>query len=188
MSIYRRLARQIGTLRFWDEVRKILWAKLCLGRLAPWSRRIRLQGRIVVKNRGELIIGRNVQMCGYMVPIEMRVERGARLEIGDFTLMNYGCSFGATRAVCIGPHAIIGPYCNIVDSNYHSLDPVHRLNRPESAPVILHENVWLGARVLVLPGVTIGANSVIGAGSVVTHSIPSNVLAAGVPAVVIRNL
>ncbi len=188
MSVYRQFARQFGTAWFWEEARKILWARLCLGHLAPLTHRIRLQGRIIIKNQGELIIGRKVQMSGRIVPIEILVERGARLVIGDFTLMNYGCSLGATRCVEIGPHAIIGPYCNIVDSNYHSLDPLHRLNRPESVPVILQENVWLGARVLILPGVTIGGNSVIGAGSIVTHSIPPNVLAVGVPAEVIRGL
>ncbi len=188
MLAHGPLARQITTARFWEEVRKIIWARLCLGRLAPLANRVRLQGRLIVKNHGELIIGRNVQLCGRIVPIEMKVERGARLVIGDFTLMNYGCSFGVTRCVEIGPHAIIGPYCNIVDSDYHSLDPVHRLKRPEAVPVILHDNVWLGARVMILPGVTIGANSAIGAGSVVTHSIPPDVLAAGVPARVIRKL
>ncbi|HYP87619.1 MAG TPA: DapH/DapD/GlmU-related protein, partial [Polyangiaceae bacterium] len=59
---------------------------------------------------------------------------------------------------------------------------------PDSAPVILEENVWLAARVIVLPGVTIGKNTVVGAGSVVTKDLPSDVLAAGIPAKVIRPL
>jgi maltose O-acetyltransferase len=76
----------------------------------------------------------------------------------------------------------------ITDNNFHRLEPEHRDEIPESAPVIIEENVWLGGRVIVLPGVTIGAGSAVGAGSVVTHNIPPRSLAVGVPARVIKNL
>jgi maltose O-acetyltransferase len=76
----------------------------------------------------------------------------------------------------------------MMDNDFHSLEPEKRQVKPPSAPIILEENVWLGARVIVLRGVTIGKGSVIGAGSVVTKDIPPGVLAAGSPARVIRKL
>ena len=76
----------------------------------------------------------------------------------------------------------------LIDSAFHQLDPDRRNEAPEPAPVILEDNVWLAARVIVLPGVRIGKNSVVGAGSVVTRDIPPDVLAAGIPAKVIRPL
>ncbi|MEI6212126.1 MAG: DapH/DapD/GlmU-related protein [bacterium] len=72
-----------------------------------------------------------------------------------------------------------------MDNDYHSVED--RRQPGVSAPIILGCNVWLGVRVIVLKGVTIGDNAVIGAGSVVTHDIPANSLAAGVPARVIRS-
>jgi maltose O-acetyltransferase len=75
-----------------------------------------------------------------------------------------------------------------MDNDFHRLEPERRLERPDSAPIILGENVWLGARVIVLSGVTISAGSVIGPGSVVTRDIPPRTVAAGVPARVIKEL
>jgi maltose O-acetyltransferase len=75
-----------------------------------------------------------------------------------------------------------------MDNDFHRLEPERRNERPESKPIVLEDNVWLGGRVIVLAGVTIGEDSVIGAGSVVTSDIPPKVIAAGVPARVIRGL
>ena len=120
--------------------------------------------------------------------IELSVGPGATLEIGDQVYINYGCSIGATQLVRVGSRCNIGPYCIMMDNDYHSLEPERRNEMPPSAPIILEENVWLGARVIVLRGVRIGANSVIGAGSVVSKDIPPRSLAVGVPAKVTRSL
>ena len=76
----------------------------------------------------------------------------------------------------------------LLEIAFHHLDPSRRNETPPSQPIVLEDNVWLAARVIVLPGVTVGANTVVGAGSVVTHDLPANVLAAGVPAKVLRPL
>jgi maltose O-acetyltransferase len=76
----------------------------------------------------------------------------------------------------------------IMDNNFHRLEPERRLETPPSAPVHLGENVWLGGRVIVLPGVTIGDHSVVAAGSVVTHDVPERTIVAGVPARIVRTL
>jgi maltose O-acetyltransferase len=76
----------------------------------------------------------------------------------------------------------------MLDNGYHRVEPERRLERPPSQPIAIGENVWIGARVIVLPGVTIGADSCIGAGSVVTTDVPPRTLAAGVPARILRRL
>lgn len=90
----------------------------------------------------------------------------------------------------IGANTLIAPFCYITDYD-------HILSKPDtpiiqqgyrSKPIIIGKNVWIGAKSVILKGVTIGDNTVIGAGSVVTNSIPANVLAAGNPAKVIRKL
>jgi maltose O-acetyltransferase len=102
--------------------------------------------------------------------------------------INYGCSISASQQVRIGDDCSIGTHAIIMDNDFHEIDPGRRRLRPASAPIVLEENVWLGARVTVLKGVTIGRDSVVAAGSVVTRDIPPGTIAAGVPARVIRSL
>jgi acetyltransferase-like isoleucine patch superfamily enzyme len=93
----------------------------------------------------------------------------------------------AAKSITIGANTMIATECSINDCDWHGL---YNRTRPFrcTKPVILGNNVWLGARVMVNKGVTIGDNSVIGAGSVVTSNIPANVVAAGNPARVVKEL
>lgn len=150
--------------------------------------RVRLWGNPSVQIYGTLLLGNRVRFVSRPIPLEIAVGLGATLEIGDKSFINYGGSIAAMARVTIGPSATIGPHCLIMDNDFHELDPNRRDEMPESRPVVLERNVWLGARVIVLPGVTIGENSVIGAGSVVSKNVPAGVIAAGVPARVIREL
>jgi len=138
-------------------------------------------------NWGQMIIGDKVRVISTIATTEL-VADGGVLEIGARSYINYGCSIGATQLVRIGPNCNIGTYTILIDNDFHRLEPERRLERPESAPIILEENVWLGARVIVLRGVTIGRDSVIGAGSVVTKDIPARSVAAGVPAKIVKQL
>jgi len=113
------------------------------------------------------------------------------INVGDRTLLNnnfVGISEGA--GIHIGNDVLIGVNVSIHDANFHHLDPAlrHVANDPEPASVRIEDNVWIGDNVKVLKGVTIGANSVIGNGSIVSRSVPAGVVAAGVPARVIRNI
>jgi len=87
---------------------------------------------------------------------------------------------------------MIAPNVVIMDSDYHALwPPENRVINPafeRDRDVIIGKNVWIGSSCMILKGVTIGDNSVIAAGSIITKNIPSSVLAGGVPAKVIRNL
>lgn len=109
--------------------------------------------------------------------------KGAKLTIGDRCSFS-GVSIWCHESITIGNDVRVGANCTIMDSDQHSDDPRSGKNQP----VVIEDNVWLGGSVIVLKGVTIGKNTLIGAGSVVTKSIPSNVIAAGNPCKVIREL
>ena len=162
-----------------------LWARWCLRHANVVGKKVRLWGTPAISNWGEMIIHDRVQLISTITPLEL-VAAGGTLEIGEAAYINYGCSISASKLVQIGPVCSIGTYCILMDNDFHHLEPERRNQRPESAPIVLEENVWLGARVIVLRGVTIGAGSVIGAGRVVTKNIPPRALAVGVPAKVIR--
>jgi maltose O-acetyltransferase len=164
-----------------------LQARWSLRQATHLGKKVRVFGRPIIENKGILWIGDRVRLVSTVAKLELAVNEG-KLEICDGAYINYGCSIAAQKLVRIGPNARIGTYVMITDNNFHRLEPEHRDEIPESAPVILEENVWLGGRVTVLPGVTIGAGSAVGAGSVVTHDIPPRSLAVGVPARVIKDL
>lgn len=170
------------------DVVAVLWARWRLRRATSVGERTRLRGRPVVVARGDLVIGERVQLVSTVATLELVAEAGGRLEIGDRTLVNFGSSLVALDRVTIGERCLIGPHCMIMDTAFHDIGPDHRLDPPAAEPVTIGNNVWLGARVVVLPGVSIGENSVIGIGSIVTSDIPANSVAVGVPAKVIRSL
>jgi maltose O-acetyltransferase len=90
--------------------------------------------------------------------------------------------------ITIGDDVQIGPYVQLLTAT-HPLDPDLRRDKWESArPITVCDNVWLGGGVIVCPGVTIGENTVVGAGAVVTRDLPANVMALGTPARVSRTL
>jgi acetyltransferase-like isoleucine patch superfamily enzyme len=145
---------------------------------------VRLAGRIRLRGDGDVEFGQGVTLTGDIVPLEFVSYKGARISIGDHTFINYGSSISAYKQVEIGRHCLLGHHTLIVDRNEHGVD--QREVVPPPARVIIEDHVWIGSRVVVLPGVFIGHHSVIGAGSVVTKDIPANCLAVGNPARVVR--
>ncbi len=113
-------------------------------------------------------------------------DYGYNIEIGENFFMNMNCVILDGAKVTFGDNVFVAPGCGFYTAG-HPLDAERRNAGLEYAlPIRIGNNVWIGAQVCVLPGVTIGDNSVIGAGSVVTKDIPSGVLAAGNPCRVIR--
>lgn len=174
--------------RLWDDGRAVLCARWHLRRADAVGPRVRLRGRPAVANRGRMVIGDRVQLVSTIATLELVTEPGGCLEIGSRSLVNFGCSLVAHELVRIGDGCQIGPYTMLLDNDYHHVDPDRRLERPPSRPIVLGDNVWIGARSIVLPGVTIGRDSCVGAGSVVTRDVPERCLVAGVPARTIREL
>lgn len=116
------------------------------------------------------------------------MDYGTQTTVGAGTFINFGCVILDGARVSIGADVQIGPNVQILTAT-HPLEPGPRRARFETAePVTIEDNVWLGGGVIVLPGVTIGRDSVIGAGAVVTKDIPPLTLAVGNPARVIRSL
>lgn len=113
----------------------------------------------------------------------------AQIKVGNNCRIN-GSSFQCQNKITVGNNCIIGSAL-LVDTDHHSIYP-DRLSNPDSPvaskPITIGKNVWIAGRSAILKGVTIGDNSVIGFGSVVTSDIPANVIAAGNPAKVIKPL
>lgn len=113
---------------------------------------------------------------------------GKNTYIGNNVYINFSLTIVDDTRVEINDHVMIGPNVTISTAS-HPLDPELRLKNAQfNKPVIIKENVWIGANVTIFPGVIIGENSVIGAGSVVTKDIPNNVLAFGTPCKVIKSI
>jgi maltose O-acetyltransferase len=113
----------------------------------------------------------------------------ARILVGDGTAISNNTQVYAEQSITIGARCLIGDGVLIFDSDFHDLSAEGRHHRPPAtAAVVLEDNVFVGSRAIILKGVTIGKDSVIGAGSVVVRSIPPGVIAAGNPAKVIRTL
>lgn len=162
-----------------------------------------LYGRPVthMEKGGEISLGRDCVLCskseanfaGVNHPVILALLRpGAKLVIGDDTGISGG-SFCAAKSVTIGSHCLIGANVTVTDCDFHAVKPEGRRHNSDpsdigSAPVVIEDNVWLGANVMVLKGVRIGKNTVVAAGSVVTRDLPPDCVAGGVPAKVLKEL
>jgi maltose O-acetyltransferase len=118
----------------------------------------------------------------------LQCDYGYQTSIGARTFANWGLVLLDVATVTIGNDVQIGPSVQLLTAT-HPLEPGPRRDKWEAAePIVIGDNVWLGGGVIVCPGVTIGADTVVGAGSVVTRDLPSGVLAVGSPARVVREL
>ena len=118
----------------------------------------------------------------------LRVDYGHNISIGKGSWVNYGLTVLDVAPVAIGADVLIGPNCSLY-TGIHPTEPGSRRAKWESAaPITIEDNVWLGGSVVVCPCVTIGENSIIGAGAIVTRDIPANSIAVGNPARVIKDL
>lgn len=119
----------------------------------------------------------------------MQLEYGSNTVFGEGCFVNLGVTILDLRPVRIGAHTQIGPNCDLITASHPVNDWEMRSAGWENAkPITIGEHCWLGARVTVVPGVTIGDRCVIAAGAVVTRDVPSDSLVGGVPARVIRDL
>lgn len=159
-------------------------------------------------NKGGVSIGRNFTFTSDdgINPIcrnirgQIFIEKGAKIKIGDNCGISSACLW-AKKSISIGNNVNIGGDCIIMDTDAHNIDfrirngSIRDKNgkcfdsiSAKSSPIVIENDVWIGARVIILKGVSIGARSIIAAGSVVTKSIPSDCIAGGNPCKVIRQI
>lgn len=119
---------------------------------------------------------------------DFRCEFGSNIFIGDNFFANFDCVILDCNRIVIGNNVLFGPRVGLYAGN-HAIHPEDRVaGGCYSKPITIGDNVWVGAGVHIMGGVTIGRNSIIGAGSVVTKDIPENVIAAGLPCRMIREI
>jgi acetyltransferase-like isoleucine patch superfamily enzyme len=112
---------------------------------------------------------------------------GENIRVGRNVFINQNCTLYDLGGIDIGDEVMIGPNVSLITSG-HPIAPSQRRAGVTASPIVLERNVWLGAGVTIIGGVTVGENSVVAAGSVVTRDVPPNTLAGGNPARVIRSI
>lgn len=111
---------------------------------------------------------------------------GKFIKIGKNVFINHACTFLDMGGITIEDNVLIGPKANLITEN-HPLNPADR-KALITKPIIIKKNAWIGAAAIILPGVTIGENSVVAAGAVVSKDVPANVVVGGIPAKIIKTI
>lgn len=158
-----------------------------------------IKGRILVSNKGELNLGEGVTLncatnsnpVGLNKTCTLVIQDNAILEIGDHSGLS-GVSINCSKKIVIGNYVNVGGNVSIWDTDFHPIDfmarRIHDKEKIVSLSICIEDDVFVGANSIILKGVSIGARSVIGAGSVVTRSIPSDQIWAGNPAIFVRHI
>jgi acetyltransferase-like isoleucine patch superfamily enzyme len=134
----------------------------------------------------EELIGKPVGDRFNLVP-PFYSDYGLNITVGHAVSIGYECAFTGHAAITIADGVMIAHKVNLVTAG-HPIEPDKRKAYITAEPITIDTNVWIGAAATILPGVTIGADSVVAAGAVVTHDAPPATLVAGVPATVVRQL
>ena len=146
-----------------------------------------LRGVSIPKSWADITLEHQVALDDGVCLVIGGPPRPNKLVIGSRTYVNRYTIFDAHQQLHVGRQVMIGPHCYITDADHGTAPGASVQSQPmRAAPVIIEDEAWLGAHVTILPGVRIGKGAVVGAGSVVTRSIPAMSVAAGVPAKVLR--
>jgi FkbH-like protein len=183
LPLGRRLAIQASDVALYavHVAQASVWLRDC-NRVGPWARTA--GGAPSIENFGRIEAGAHLLLMSTFSPVRMVTAQGARLRLGDRVVVNFGTLMSARASVTIGSDVSFGPYCIISDCALEARDD----SAADAAPISIGDRVWLAGRVTVLPGSSIGSDSVITAGSIVAGDIPAGVVAGGNPARVLRRL
>jgi acetyltransferase-like isoleucine patch superfamily enzyme len=139
-----------------------------------------------IREAFEELTGKPVGEPFYLIP-PFYTDYGLNITVGRAVFIGYECAFTGHAAIDIADQVMIAHKVNLVTAG-HPVEPDQRRNYITAGPITIETNVWIGAAATILPGVTIGADSVVAAGAVVTRDVPPASLVGGVPATVIRKL
>jgi acetyltransferase-like isoleucine patch superfamily enzyme len=132
------------------------------------------------------LIGKKVDESFLLIP-PFYAAGGQEIRVGRNVFVNQNCTFYDLGGLDIADDVMIGPNVSLITAG-HPLEPSQRHTSTIGRPIVIEKNVWIGAGATIIGGVTVGENSVVGAGSVVTRSVPPNTLVGGNPARVIRSI
>lgn len=160
---------------------------------------MRIQARVMMKEYNQTNYDKEErsgilrQLLGKMgnnidIQTPFYADYGCHIEVGDNFFANFNCVFLDCNYIKIGKNVFLGPNVQIYAA-HHPVIAAERIKGPELAsPITIGDNVWIGGGAIICAGVTIGENTTIGGGSIVIKNIPGNVMAAGNPCRVIKNL
>jgi acetyltransferase-like isoleucine patch superfamily enzyme len=141
-----------------------------------------------IEGKGDIILGDHVTFDGKSgIKFAARFVDRPTLTVGDYTGISGGCSISVAKQITIGKHCRLASEVIITDSNGHPAEPTARKEGAPPTddsirPVTIHDNVWIGKRAIILPGVTIGEGSIVSSGAVVISDIAPYTVVAGNPA------
>ena len=172
----------------WDRLLqpwgRIYYTLQLMARVRNMDASVQCDGKVLVSGTGAITIG---SRCRIGSNTELQANDEGSIVLGTDIRINRGCTIVSYANVSIGDFAIIGEYVTIRDANHGMKTHEPMRYQPHTAePIAIGGDVWIGRGVCILPGVKIGSGAVIGANSVVTHDIPEFAIAAGMPAIVIR--
>lgn len=170
-----------GGLQF---VWRLIAARIYL-RKCDIGRQVSVNGKPVIDNQGEMRFSDEVRIWSTIVQAKLYTGKHGKLHVGRNSRLN-GVHIDVRDQVVIGENVRIAPYTIIMDSDFH--DVKNHFADGAASPIIIEDNVWIATRCTILKGVTVGKNSVIAAGAVVTKSIPQDCIAGGVPAKIIKKI
>jgi acetyltransferase-like isoleucine patch superfamily enzyme len=180
----------------WQRMMQAHYRASFIGQCQSVGKDMLVKGPFRIRNAGQIHIGDSCIIDSSKErPLCLDIGGEAVLRIGDGVYLNEGIHIVCNIAVTIGSRCLIASDVGIMDDDGHPVNWQERHNhwptKPEDrlgAPVVIDDNVWIGTRAMILKGVHIGTGSVVGAGAIVTHSVPERTLVAGVPARMIRKI
>lgn len=181
-----KLSARVLLRKAYSYAQGVVLARVALASVDEVGEGVRTIGWPRIENFGHMRIGKHTSLRSVNVPLELCTGEGGKLSIGRQCSLNYGVSIGATGSITIGDRTRLGPYVMVVDTDFH--DPLRRAQRPPPRPVHIGDDVWIGAKANIMPGVTIGRGAIVGTGAVVTRDVPAFAVVAGVPARVLHTL
>jgi acetyltransferase-like isoleucine patch superfamily enzyme len=139
---------------------------------------------VIFHCEGKVSFGSN---CSLAAHSRIICFEGGEISVGKNSLIGFGCTISAHKSIVIGNDLLMGEFVSVRDHNhkYEHSDQPFNLQGRTIKPIVIGNNVWIAAKVTITAGVAIGNNCVIGANAVVTHSLPPNSIAAGIPARII---
>jgi acetyltransferase-like isoleucine patch superfamily enzyme len=140
---------------------------------------------VVIREVFSRLIGKTVDETFFLIP-PFYTDFGENISIGKNVFVNHACTFMDRGGIILEDEVLIGPKVNLITTN-HPINPEER-RATISNPIHIKKRAWIGAAATIMPGITIGENSIVAAGAVVTKDVPPNTLVGGVPAKTIKTI